>query len=457
MRAFLTVAAACAAVASLPSPGQVIHQHELTVATNPSLAMENEDVDLTISRMNALMGSTSYPSWDVACSNVRFVRKGDVIKDTRLHAAGTYPQLQRELARYVPMANVLLVGGINCGDTVLAAGCGDIGREPLIAAVHSSYDDQLWVHERGHNVGLKHSAERPAVDVAVVPNIGMNVMFWKLGQGHTGKDADECRQFAAANFTSVVPVGGQTPDGSTLHSPVRAQHLAQMTTQTAKPFDAPKLPPPMDVPDHGVLTTEAYRVVAIPWVDGVPFAEIRNLKTPDVDSIRQLLQGEISEFWAQAISALAVVGKGEDLTLIRRPLAMPMPQVTTGSTMQDRRKVRALVRAKLSAPVAIGLWANRFKSDSAVEALENVANVDGARASIGEPAAESLSKQALTGLSVANTARAQGYLDQVLKAQAMKDGQKSRWPSLTIEEGKLLKSDRYIKGMGLETFNKGVD
>lgn len=100
-----------------------------------------------------------------------------------------------------------------------AAGCGEIGVEPLVAGQFPGFDAQLWLHERGHNVGLQHSAEGPAPDTSFAQTVGMRFMFWQLGIGHLGKTLNECAHFEHGTLRSMNTVNNAPVVGAAAASP----------------------------------------------------------------------------------------------------------------------------------------------------------------------------------------------------------------------------------------------
>src|ERR1700722_7760719 len=121
---------------------QAVERHELTVAANSLLLVSDAEVDNIIQQMNKIMSSSSY-SWDAACPNVKFARKGAVINISGLALSGTYDDLANELKEKAPSADVMLVSSIDCAG-IDAAGCGNVGTEPVIVGLYPGYDAQLW-------------------------------------------------------------------------------------------------------------------------------------------------------------------------------------------------------------------------------------------------------------------------------------------------------------------------
>jgi hypothetical protein len=384
---------------TLLSPVNARTQHVLTVASNPTLALSNDEVDEILTQMNATMATSKYSPWDVPC-DVKLVRNGDVIQSNQLPLQGDYNSLISSLHKIAPSANVLVVSGIDCSG-IVAAGCGLIGGEPLVVGQYQGYDSQLWLHERGHNVGLQHSAEAPAGESTVPQNVGMRFMFWQLGIGHVGKIASECDKYQepSTHLASVVQV--QAPAVPPAPAPAAATLAPSEELATAA--------------RSAGLTPKAYEVVGPPWVHGMPLGLIKQLSQEDIQSIRSMLStGVPNPAWPQAIDALAVVGTAEDVKLVQRALNLPVAAVGPGASKESVAEFRNLLRLKLSAPIALGIIANRTQSESAVETLSQIAQVENATKLVGEGAANALSKSALNGLAVANTPAAAMFLNSTL-------------------------------------------
>ena len=81
--------------------------HRLVVAANPVLNLANEDVDAITRGMTRILRSKDY-AWDESCADVKFIRDGDVILDTRIPGAGTYGDLAKAARSINPRINVVM-------------------------------------------------------------------------------------------------------------------------------------------------------------------------------------------------------------------------------------------------------------------------------------------------------------------------------------------------------------
>jgi len=452
-------------LASLCEPlwAQGVVLHKLTVASNSALLLTNMEIDTLLASVNRLLAARSYP-WDVSCSNVQLVRNGDVIQSDQLLLTGSFSELAASLAGAAPSANVLVVSAISCGLVTNAAGCGSAaGGEPLIVGQYPGYDDQLWAHERGHNVKLPHSAEAPTKDTAVDPSIGMRFMFWQLGLNHLGKTADECRHFMTSQLPSIVKRSASP--GADLSVPPDANDIA-LAKQVAKTATAP---PRIDY-DESIrsaardagLTVAAYRIVGAPWVEAMPLAAMRALSMEDIQSIRSLFAKEPNVYWPEAITTLGIVGNNSDIDLIEKVLELPVAASPPGETLDQKGKdaLRLLFRIKLAAPTALGILGNRTQSDSAVTELTRAATIEGARELIGNTAAVSLSKRALLALAISASSAADNFLksglksgDNTNKPPGLDSSRDNGVPQLTPSEiAAIKKAQREVRRIGIEKY-----
>ena len=451
---FLAVIAAGVLVSA--APADPMWRHRLTVAAHPDLGLDNAEIDDILSTMNATIRVSSFGNpWDPPCPRVEFVRAGDLIQPQSILQHGTFEELTASLRTNAPRANVLVVGSINCGG-IQAAGCGRIGAEPLIVGLYPNFDAQLWLHERGHTLGLQHSAENPESDTSVPPQVGMRFMFWMLGLGHMGKTSTECAAFMAPKFKSVAKIN-QSGSPAIPAPKSTAQVAVTMPTPVAPtPVVAPALNPTalLDAEASRVgLTPNAFRAIGPPWAHGLPIDAIKMLTEKDLESIRAMMRGSINQYWPQAVNALAVRGDASDLTLITKALSVPVAAVARPLDKGERAALRTLVQTKLSAPVAIGILANRTQSAEAVNELKKLATMDVSRTRIGEQNAAELSKQALHGLSLANTVESAAYLKGVLEKPVVATAPKIA-PLSIPDAARLKKNNADVIDKGIEAYLK---
>ena len=400
---------------------QTIVEHTLTVAANPALAASDAEIDAILAEMNRVMAMKAFP-FDTPCPDVRFRRSGNVIVNPDLLPIGTFDELVGSMRRAAPTANVLMVMGIDCSG-VTAAGCGNVGSEPLVVGQAPGFEAQLWLHERGHNVGLQHAADPPTVDTSVQPEIGMRFMFWQLGVGHLAKTADECHHFEAAALSSVSRVQAPTvlaaaaPNGALPDAP--PETLGTSAGGTVEATGAPSDPvaAAVEAGRQAGLTDAAFKAVGPPWMHGAPLETLKALGPADLDSIRALFAKPPNQFWPAAIQVLAIVGDANDATLLRRALDLPLPAVPPGASPGSLQQFRTLLQTKLVAPRALGILANRTQSNVAVESLTHAADLGHATELVGAPTAETLSRRAIDGLAIANSTAGNAFVNATTGAQ----------------------------------------
>jgi hypothetical protein len=410
--------------------------HSLTVAANSALLLDNDAVDRIIKRMNDIIAKSSYP-WDIACPSISFKRSGDVINidDYNFLTTGTFDQLRDALHKYAPSANVMVVSTINCNGVTTAKGCATVG-EPLIVGQmpdpdEASRDPQLWLHERGHNVGLNHSADRPASETSVPPSIGLRFMFWSLGWKQLGKIADECAHYENAAFASVsksFAVAANQHGFSALQLVTNDTATSSMSTPLA-PADSVSASAAIIDEAHKLgLTDSAFNIVGLPWEDNAPYEDIKALSETDINSIRGLFQKAPNQFWPQAIQVLAIADGADDLPLIQNALNLPMPEVSSLNDRSAIRQNRIIREIKSVVPMALAIIANKTKSKSASDTLISIANMNNAQKIIGKASALSLSKSAIAGMFVADTTEANEFLNSAVGAKIPVNDELNRKP-----------------------------
>jgi hypothetical protein len=399
-----------------PVLAQSIVVHHLTVAANSSLFVTDNEVGKIIVEMNRVIAAKSYP-WDVSCP-VEFERQGSVISDPNLATSGTYDELKASRARYAPSANVLVVLSLKCS-TGVDLGCDDTWNEPIVSKSSPPYDALVWLHERGHSVGLPHSADAPFEDTNAPNNEGYRFMFWRIGASHVGKTVDECSHFENSNLPSVTRTAGVAVPA------IPSNPLSPRTQFAQGLLPDSKVTIGVDPTLEGAarkagLTQPALDIVGSPWLERAPVESIRALHPEDIKSIRSLF-GESdlpNQFWPQAIQTLGLVGSGDDLRIFQRVLSYSLPPVNANSDSEAIQRMRALLQTKLAAPEALGILANREKSNptvanAAVDILISTARTDQAEKLVGPASAFGLSKSAVEALAIADTPRARDFVGAV--------------------------------------------
>ena len=261
----------------------------------------------------------------------------------------------------------------------------------MVVTPTKSFEDILWLHERGHSVGRPHAEGEGSLDSFVTENIGKRVMFWMLGTDHLGVLPAECAAFKA-------------------HAIASAEITATIDAAAAIPAVSP---------DHHGLTEKAFAVIGPPWVHGMPIEVVRGLGEEDLKSVRAMLEGEPNKLWPNAINVLAFLGKSEDAELIKRALNLPLAATLPGASAEARAAGRTLLQIKLAAPTALGILANRT-GETSIETLKEITS-DKTKSEllVGKALSEELTKSALTGLAISNRPEATDLVNKAIRSQAI--------------------------------------
>lgn len=387
-------------LSSMPAFAQSLIRHHITVAAHPAQYLTNADVDRIMREMNQIAQTRDF-SWDEACTNVEFVRRGDVISNSGIPVAGAYEDIVKKAKQVAPRANAIVVTQIQCGLVSGAIGCGGVGSEPMTVIPYDGFGGMLWLHERGHNVGLGHAPGEGTSDDGHPENVGKRVMFWSLGYNHNGLLTAECNRYRNKRFAS----------GSIEQVTQTAALLAAQATATGANAQIPR---------YG-LTDRAFEVVAPPWLHGMPIEQVKRLDETDLQSIRRMLSdGPPNAYWPNAMNTLGYRGKAEDVDIIARAIQMPMAALGPNPSDEARQGQRTLLRIKLAAPEALGVLAYRTGDAKAVATLKSAAQKSVAVGFVGDAASEAFAKSALRGLAISGQPDALEVVNKTLAVQASK-------------------------------------
>jgi len=404
----------------------LVREHRLTFAANSDLGITEATLDEIIREMNTIVHHPDY-AWDAPCGKVRFAKSGPLVARADLPLAGPFEHQVKQLRKLAPSANVLLVSSVGCGKVASAAGCANMGAEPSIMALNSrGYEALTVLHERGHNMGLAHSAESPTIDREVSEQVGMRYMFWRLGQGHLGQISRECEGFSKTLYPSITSPGG-TDASDKLVVAAGPSSVTDLAESPMAPSRVQLETQQRQAARSAGLTPRAYGVIAPPLLEGeLPLAEISALGKEDITSIRNLLRGTPNAYWLNACYVLAIAGGPEDVELIENTLTRPITPSAT-SSLQDRKPDQiskgGLIALKLGAADSLGMIANRVSrrnfqaAKSAVDTLFKVAHIDQASMILGQgQAALSLSRGAQRALSLPQTPESRAFVTRLLKS-----------------------------------------
>src|SRR5579872_5907299 len=179
---------------------------------------------------------------------------------------GFVDDLEKSLVAHEPKANVYFVTGIQDCAGVLAAGCTPLGPARAMAVIdQSSRNPVVWVHERGHAVGLGHWKQGQP-DSAMSQNDLDNIMYYlALEEAHLLQPS-QCRSYrTVSNVASVFAVAGSSTASSTA-------------------------PAPAANPQQGILTPKAQKILSMPWQHGMPLDTAKELGQDDLKSMLKELR-----------------------------------------------------------------------------------------------------------------------------------------------------------------------
>lgn len=336
MRSLCFGIAALTSLISITARSDTIIVHNITVAANPIAAFSNTKVDSILSKINSILERSDYP-WDTSCKGIRFRRNGDVIKSSGIPASGSDDQLFAARSTHAPSANIVLALDVTtCVGTSSVDGCGFVGSENF--AIQPSIDDaSVWLHERGHNMGLPHAEGETQSEFSVPQEWGKRVMFWQVGDRHFGLTANECARYKVKKFGSINEIAAIAAAG------------------TDNGADAE--------PDLGMLTPKAREAVN-PWTHSVDVQKIaRDLSEADLASLRKMLEsGKPNAAWGKALEILAVRGDVRDEPVIEKVLTMPSPVAAGAMTDEQQDQAVILRQLRLNSIRAAGIFCGKAKT-----------------------------------------------------------------------------------------------
>ena len=268
--------------------------------------------------------------------------------------------------------NVKVVRELNwCGAIAPnVIGCAPVpGRSLVVVRIAASLEGILWLHEYAHNKGRSHRNQIEAV------------MFPSIGSNRRSLNAEECAAIQAAPSAATGPLsGGEDPIS----------------------FDGAA--PPVGEYVRGR------------WVHGLPFELTAETYGPDdVPALLNILESRSrSEDWANAATALAIIGNARAANYLIRFIERPEPDDLSAPAR----------RAKTAAIIALGYLVNRTASPLALGYLLDRAEVANWRGietvpplAPGQPAAArraDLGEHAVLGLALSGNARAHARLNAML-------------------------------------------
>jgi len=367
---------------ALPMVSEAQTTHNLQYARHNSVTFTNADADRISSAATSLLLSKDSPS-DVAC-NVTFRRSGNVRVFS--NTDGIIDNVQEFVSVESTVGDVKVVRAINWCSSIGAGiiGCARVpGSSLLMVRFTQNQEGILMAHEFGHNQGLNHR------------NGTNNLMHPSIGTTRLGVNQAECSAFSTPARLRALDVGDV--------------FQAQATEDT-----------------------NTLDLVRTHYFHGFPVSIGLAIPPEDANLLIEIIRDrEQSEWWPNAMAALALMGAEEASSEIRRLLS-----AISRRDLSDPLVFRALA----TAPIALGYYVNLSGDAETLDFLIEGANpssasdgnfarllpIDGDLAGIDEV---SLAGTFIAGLSLAVTED-----DRALRAlEDVQDSQRAAFQSAVTD------------------------
>lgn len=391
-----------------------IMEHRLVVGVNDALGVTHGEIEAVINRMNAVLQQRNTDD-DVACAGVQF-RLVDLIAKPDIPRTGELGAVLANARNFNSSINVVIVETSICPPAVNPIGCGQLGREGFNVEFRSDpdRDGTLWAHERGHNVGLRHSNGTPPdpalSDIRRLMNNVINEQSVVVRQA-------ECVAFRAAMFASTVPISG-TSGGGAVTPPATPQPNPGSGGGGSAAVGRIVL---------ATLTPRAREVLIDVPAEGTPIERILALSPADIDAIRSALDSENLEIVRRAVNVLGLVGTSDDVARIDRILRRPVRDMLMDLAPAERAQIRSLVAMKVNATGSLSRIAHRTGSIEATRILETSANPETSISLVGSASAPHFRRTAIIELASVGNKEAADALGRVL---ARNDALRGAGPSM---------------------------
>jgi hypothetical protein len=339
--------------------------HELKIVAHDESVITQSRASELVAALNSLVVSAG-----PLCANISFALAYPVVYDGKLGVTGEDSDLEKSVKSNDPTANVFVVDQIDDCAGVQAAGCTAVGAGPMIVIdEHSSRASVVWLHERGHAMGLGHVAQGVMQENAS-SDVQANVMYWLALDGATKLDnvsgvTNQCKAYLNTAKNGVVAQVEQ-------HVAARAA-LIQLAADPLIPSGPPSTLTP-------AATTFFFGKDSPAWIHGPPLEAIAKLSQDDVKSIADtILATKPLPEWAHMLTVIAYRAEPRFLDIVTYVLNLAPPTVPAASdtsTPQENAlrdgllaQKGALDRAKLNIPYSLGIYGYKTDDPKAAQLL----------------------------------------------------------------------------------------
>ena len=338
--------------------------HELNIAAHDESIITQSRAAQLVASMNELMRNAG-----PLCASVTYSLANPVVYDAKLSTIGVDVDLERNLKSNDPGANIFVVNQIDDCAGVQASGCTTVGAGPMIVIDEGGERAPVvWLHERGHAMGLGHVAQGISQENAT-PAQQANLMYWLALGGANKLDnvpggTAQCKAYLNTAKSGVVALVG---------NPTVVRAAMTVPSEPLTPTGPPQ-----------TLTQAAasffYGADAPGWNHGPPLDAIAKLTNQDVWSIGDtILTTRPLPAWAHMLTTLAYRQDPRFVGIVTYLLNLSSPNIPPASNMltQDEKTIRdvlleqkgALDRAKDNIPYSLGIYGYKTDDPRAAQLL----------------------------------------------------------------------------------------
>jgi hypothetical protein len=373
--------------------------HKLVIAARSAKIVTDDRAKDIIQEMNDLI-HRSNPE----CSSVTFVKDGPIHYNSDLKLIGSVSDIVASLDQNEPTANVLVVLSMDyCAGRIMLSGCAPVGAagNAMLVRDDKARAPVVWVHERGHVMGLGHVAEGVEQNQASAADVA-NVMYWQALPAARVLTPPQCDAY----INPGVALGGAS-----------AAPTSQVNDLTPlAPAPQPKAAPgmmPTPAEDIPQTLTQGARDVLYrnSWIHGMPLASVQALNNNDVTSIVESIDiNKPLPAWDHMLAILAYKASQKFLAIAENIISQPdidVPEYSKSATEkelttfeQKSDQQNSLIRAKVFIPTALGIYAYQSKDVRAASFLSALADRTTSLNIVGEDLADDVSNAAVAGLAI---------------------------------------------------------